>query len=348
MTTTRPHRAMRLALGVALALGLGACGATAPDEHDPHAPAGTTLQAPPEDTDMQTGPFGLTGEDYWTDPWRNLRDVSWERVSKQVSGLLLDAPARVDLASHDDAPLLLYRTGNGDDLRSRPLQGHAVVAAFDLLDGVLRLGRLEPEDNLVPDDPSPDPFGGFLGQEARVDLRELVDLPWRPGVHAVTVLVGDTLSETRRMVLEPGATGTRDPAVRALLESERAALPARPVLPDDERVVFDTTDPGLAAQGVELALQRDDLGATWLVGRYHLPVAPRDAEGTPPTVPLAVLAVSAGGTRRWPLQAPVELRAGGSAGVGSFRMAFPVTDETRQVVLFGGAHASAPVRVPSR
>ena len=46
---------------------------------------------------MGTGPFGLDNNDFWTNPWKTLNDVAWDRVGENEGGIIIDAPDLVDI-----------------------------------------------------------------------------------------------------------------------------------------------------------------------------------------------------------------------------------------------------------
>jgi hypothetical protein len=266
-------------------------------------------------------PFGLKNDEYWTNPWKNLSAISWERVDKDIAGILLDAPDSVPLDAQESLPALAYHSDKTSALWQAPFREHGVVTALRLEDGAFFAAKAVPPSG--PEAPKgPEPSPGFAGEEYEMDLREVLSLEWTPGNLCVTAFLRERASNRVKVALGPSTAAYKDPAVERFLAEERAKSPQR-ALSYPRQAAFDAvTVPFRPADGAKLGLQftahRVMVADPGAPGKLHvswrLPVRPTDVtkdapkpliKGLPPVTAVAAISLLLIGSERG---TPVPLR----------------------------------------
>lgn len=290
-------------------------------------------------------PFGLKNEEYWTDPWKNLSDVSWERVDKDIAGILLDAPDHVPLDTQSSLPVLAYHSGPTQSLWQAPFRDHGAITALRVEDDVFFTAKaVPPSGPETPKDPEPSP--GFAGEEFEIDLRESLSLEWAPGTLWVTAFLRDQGSNRVKVVMGPSPAAYKDPAVDRFLAEERAKLPQRSLAYPRQAAMDSVTVPFRPADGAKLGLQftahRIMVAEPGASGKLHvswrLPIRPTDVsnegpktliKGLPPVTAVAAISILFIGSEfgslfplslRVPSFEPVEQEDGSPVAAGSFTL----------------------------
>jgi hypothetical protein len=288
-------------------------------------------------------PFGLKNDEYWTDPWKNLPAISWERVDKDIAGILLDAPDSVSLDAQESLPALAYHSDTTEALWQASFRDHGVLAAVRLEDDAFFAAKAVPPSG--PEAPKgPEPSPGFAGEEYEMDLREALSLEWIPGNLCVTAFLRERASDRIKVTLGPSAAAYKDPAVERFLAEERAKLPQRSLAYPRQAAFDAVTVPIRPADGATLGLQFTahrvmvaDPGAS---GKLHvswrLPVRPTDVtkdapkaliKGLPPVTAVAAISILLIGSERGtpvpirlrvPSFDPVAQEGGSPVATGSF------------------------------
>lgn len=174
------------------------------------------------------------GLDWWAQPtpWLPLFDEAIEAAG--FEGIELAAPSRVVLSDCDSFPVFVCQRAPYADLPHTSFGANGCVVAVDLLGHHVFAGPAAIYDNVVqedlPDALMRDPLGGEkrppLGtstQSTRVELREMLGLPWTPTRYLLTALVCDRVSNRVESELALGAF--RDDAVDRFLAEQRDAEP---------------------------------------------------------------------------------------------------------------------------
>lgn len=176
---------------------------------------------------MANGELGLRDDEFWGDYTRTTDEVLDRLGERDFRGLVIDAPNLVAIDTRTTAPVVGWwiRTFREDRLLDAASQ--TLICAVDLATNELRAG-LALDTGKTPAEPLPpsdeDPGEGKLMEMIEADARGQIGLPWRPGRHAVTLLLRDKVSNTVTLQL---TESTGEPAV----VSSSAPLPAPRVSP---------------------------------------------------------------------------------------------------------------------
>jgi len=208
---------------------------------------------------MGTGPFGLEDNDFWTNPWKTLNDVAWDRVGENEGGIIIDAPDLVDIDAQNTLPLISYYTAELTQLKYFPYEGNALVVVMDLDNNQLLATKVPPVDRVVSSKGEPGP--GFGGSEYIMDLRKSSGLEWSPCNCLVTVVMRDLVSNRKPFSLNRSPVAYRDPEVEKLIALGKQKKPPRKIMPflDNDSIKFEKSEksPDLSKEeGITLQLER--------------------------------------------------------------------------------------------
>jgi hypothetical protein len=232
--------------------------------------------------------LGLKDDEYWTDPWKNLAAVSWDRVDRDVAGILLDVPAVIPLDQRESLPALVYHSAPTEELWRAPFLDHGIVTAVRIEDDAFFAAKAMAQSG--PDaEKGPQPSQGFAGEEYGFDLRETLGMEWEPGTLWVTALLRDRASERIRVRMGSSPSAYQDPEVRKFLEAERAKLPQRaPMIPREIRMdsaAAPFTPPAGETTGIRMKVGRVIVAQARAEGRldvgYRLPIRATDVSQEP-------------------------------------------------------------------
>jgi len=279
-----------------------------------------TLQG--KERKMSKKPFGLSENEYWSDPWKNLSEFAWDRIGNNIEGIVIDCPDFVALDFRQTLPMLAYYSGQTADLQYAPFDRVAVIAAMNLEENRLLARGAIARDAPPPSPPTAKPAPGFSGLEYLVDLRQATGMEWRPSIYLVTVVMRDKVSNRQNVRLEYSKMSFEDPEVKKFLEEQRRKLPPRTPSPPvtDRSVRYSLQKDSLPlpeAIGITLAADRIVVGRAGEKGRlrgsFRLPVSPADVARLPaksasvdalPVTAVAAIALMATGSE---ISSPVVL-----------------------------------------
>src|SRR5258705_3722654 len=146
---------------------------------------------------MNTGPLGLQHAEFWSDPYKN-RDEVYQRLSEEdFLGLMIDAPAQVNIEECQTLPVIGCRSASMWQAQSANLSRYALICALETRTGRLLAGRAQTPRNFseVPPDNESEPGEGVIMSLFDLDLRErLPELPWEPGGYLLTLILQDQAS----------------------------------------------------------------------------------------------------------------------------------------------------------
>jgi hypothetical protein len=199
----------------------------------------------------------LSDADYWTAPDKQLFALLDPLSDAEFDGVLIGAPRFVDLARRSTLPLVVIRAGTDAQRAELDIRMLGLIVAVELEHGVLRVAKAFDTSD-VEDDDDEEPGEGYSAELETVELRELLEIDWRPSSYAIHFLLRDRLSN--RVVVRLGERGYRDDAVERLLAERRAAERQAallwPVLPLAD-VQAQAESPALPSElGVELRADR--------------------------------------------------------------------------------------------
>lgn len=234
---------------------------------------------------MPQGVLKNSDEEFFTAPLQRRDDVEDPLLAAGKDVLAVDAPKQVAIDKRAGLPLVAIRAASFSTMIAAPFDEYAIAVACDLDTGDFRAGPAVPPPvkSVVPEPPRAATPGAMAGEARIIDLRERLELPWRPSHLAVSLILRESLSDLLdvRLDLAPGAY--RDAEVEKHRRDERAAQPLPPIAPapgktlpayrqvDGAPAVPDA--PGVVLSGPRLHLLRSDEPLV-LKGSFRLPVLP--------------------------------------------------------------------------
>lgn len=236
---------------------------------------------------VMQGELGLSDGEFWTAPEKTRARLEDKALSEDKEVLVVDAPHKVDLHARQTAPLAVLRFALTDTVGAIPLALYAVVVAADL-----QRGEAWSEMAVAPPSrpvPPREPFE-FVGDNAHsgemriVDLRERLDLPWRPAKLAVWMLLREREFGPLFVELGEPPTAYKDKAVAEAHEGKLKAGPLPPLSPSPHGglVAWGSEagapavpgKPGITVHAPRL-LKTGDFVPCVVRGSFRLPIAPR-------------------------------------------------------------------------
>jgi hypothetical protein len=161
-------------------------------------------------------PFGLSAEEFWTDPWKNKDAVRDETTGSLRPALVIDGPDLVDLDARRTLPVPLYHSVRLGDLRGALLEDTAILVGVRLSDRMTWAGMATPPLEGAREAPDPGGDESFIGLPYDIDARGQLGLPWRPAEWMFQVLQRDRTSNRVKVKLDrPRAF--KDPEVEEYL-----------------------------------------------------------------------------------------------------------------------------------
>ena len=308
------------------------------------------------------GFFGLAGSEYWTDPWKNLKQLAWDSMLNKKAGLFADAPGLVPIDERKTLPLLVFQSGTAENLARASFSEHGVVALMNLDTGHLLAQGLP--HATAPPQPKNAPSPGFAGVEHLLELTEMFKLPWVRSNYVVTAIAGDTVSNRVSIALGgsklvPGADVARAAGSRETLRALDPPL-GDPKIRHGSRA-GETPAPEKIGMSMRLAGARPDTHA-WLEVGFRLPVRsvtdPKDKTVTSAaTISLLVLGSESNVPRIVRLVVPstggIVAHSESPIGIGRFALDLDAAaglarePQTYYVYAFSGEVLSGPVTVPA-
>ena len=232
---------------------------------------------------MAADNFGYSDDEFWSNP---LKETDGKLPEP---GIYLGAPKAVALGGRTTLPAEVRRSVSLRDSIAVPFKRYALLHAVDLLSNRAYARYAVDQDNAV----YPEVNAAELDEVAPaktmtpflLDVRERLDLPWRPAELLLTVTLRDKISNRCKVTLGAGASAYEDPAVAEYVEKKRAKLPAPRPFPEpgDALPAYVPVDgsppppkqPGIAISAERVVELKD--GATCIVrGSFLLQVGKPD------------------------------------------------------------------------
>lgn len=209
-----------------------------------------------------------------------------ELLDSRFVGVALRSPKGVDLGSQSKLPLLVASRFDGARDWDFPLGELGWLVGVEMASGDVRIAPAFGSDKRQARDergarPSGDELAGYGAQVSLLDARARLDLPWRPGCWAFTLIYYDWASNTVTSRLTKAHDGT----------------------PDKHDVACAQTPS--AKNQLDYQVQRRPDGRVRVSGRYRLALDGRSAQSK--GVPASLLLVSSDGAapRRMDWKIPI-------------------------------------------
>jgi hypothetical protein len=243
---------------------------------------------------MAPSTFQLPTIEFFSNPMSAEDAVIDRCIEAEFDGLIISAPSRVNIRTHDSLPLVGCWAASLRDAKRMPLDETVIATAVCVETGATYAAlAVQPPEVAEPFEPSDrDPGEGTTYRMFLCDLHRRLDLPWKPGTFLITLLQQDRRSN--RVLAELGQADTYDdPEVRRLFIERfnkqrppqvqpepaiqiepREGQPRKIMLPTFERIPTSPAIPG--SPGVALKVERvvvtEPEAQAVLAGSFSLPI----------------------------------------------------------------------------
>lgn len=237
-------------------------------------------------------PFGLAGDEYWTNPWKNIAAVAREKVMASEAALIADAPSAVTPNAQKSLPFLVLDVNDRVQMAQAAFKGAGIIAAQRLDTNELRAVKAFTRDSArsSADEVSP----GFAARENSADLIRIGAVNTSsPGSYLLSAIVRDRVSNRVPMKVGQPAAAFNDAEVAKFLAAQRAKLPASTVRPEegDSAIYGDAANcpPVPEKEGIALAAERvvvlDNDSKAFVNASFRLPLFVNDVVADPSKIP---------------------------------------------------------------
>jgi hypothetical protein len=264
-----------------------------PASHPPSVlPPPATPIDPEGRATMSNSILGLTPDEYWSNPWKNLDSLAADKLMSGERGIYIDAPATLIPGARRTAPLLTVYCDSRETMVFSPFKLNSSVVVMRLIDNDLRVRKAFTQDE-PPTPPTNPPSPGMAAREYTIDLLATNTLREDdPGEHIAMVILRDMPSNRVYIRMERAGSTFNDPEVEKFIAERRAKLPASDISPPegDAATFGDGTGcppipekPGIALN-IDRVIVRDE-GRAIVRGSFRLPLLPADVISSPAKLP---------------------------------------------------------------
>jgi hypothetical protein len=241
--------------------------------------------------------FGLSGEDYWREPWKGSPQMHETFVLGGKFGLYIDAPSAVNSALHESIPVPFFYVAQYREAYKVDLDTMAKLVAIRLEDRAFFIeNALTPEYNSVPE--------GKVGKDSTdpTSFKKIIDphvqlgLLYKPGKYRLIVLLQQQASNVVEVKVEQRRVQHPDPEAQKFIDGFKLPEPPPPPPPPPsamlrwkrrvegvEPLTLQPMDGGPAIPdkpGIDMKVDRVILttagASSYLKGSFRLPVFKRD------------------------------------------------------------------------
>jgi hypothetical protein len=237
--------------------------------------------------------FGLSGEDYWQDPWKGSAQMHETFVLGSKYGLYIDAPPSVNAAVHSTVPIPMFYVAELREAYKISLNTMAKLIAIRLEDRAFFIeNALPPRDKAAPEMKVGKDSSDPTSKKMMIDLHTQLRVLDRPGKYRIVVLLQQQASNVVETVVEQKRVQHPDPEAQKFIESFKLPeIPPPPPpppsvelrwvrKPDAPLQPLEGSPPIPDKPGIEMKVDRVVLnkpGASAILkGSFRLPVLKRD------------------------------------------------------------------------
>jgi hypothetical protein len=205
-----------------LALGVAYCSGK-PRIHKP------AIQTSTGSMIMQKDVFGMSSQDYFTNPGKGFSDVGYRMANAGQQGLLLGGPEYVAYDKDPRFAVSCLNVAEALDLRDYEFRTYALVAAVDAATGAFYADHLIEQkfkkEKMDPNASSPPPGISFDGSAG--DLFARLEIPRHSAVYLITGILLDRSSN--RIRIRVGSEVARTDIAKFTAEAEEGAKSPAPL-----------------------------------------------------------------------------------------------------------------------
>jgi hypothetical protein len=237
--------------------------------------------------------FGLSGDDYWRDPWKGSAEMHQKFVLGGKYGLYIDAPASVNAAVHFSVPVPMFYVAEFREAYKIDLRSMTKLVAIRLEDrSFLIENALPPLDKVVEEVKMGKDSSDPTSSKQVIDLQTQLRILDRPGKYRIVLLLQQQTSNVVETVVEQKKVQHPDPEAQKFIESFKLPeIPPPPPPPPSPELRWvrkpeaplqplEGSPPIPEKPGIEMKVDRVVLskpGASGLLkGSFRLPVLKRD------------------------------------------------------------------------
>lgn len=180
---------------------------------------------------MSQEKLGLSDEEFWTQPFKTKSDIEKRLMQKKTEALVVGAPEKVLINAHKTFPVVALRVAFLKNTALKDFRKTAIITAVELSTNRVYAGMALRQDVDSPPADGEMPEGWMGGEGYSIDLRDRLQLPWKPGEYIVTLLMLDQASKRLRTRLVD-TSGYEDPEVARFIEEHRKKTGVSSVWPE--------------------------------------------------------------------------------------------------------------------
>lgn len=178
---------------------------------------------------MSQGKLKIPEADFWSEqPLKNRDAIEDPLMAQQKDALFVDAPLKVPIDVRKTVPVIALRIAHTQAVMGAPSPKFLLAVARELGSGRVRVGiAIPPSEKMEPDDEPPreaDPKS-MTSEMLRLDLRERLDLPWRPARFRAALILREEISDDLDIELDQSPGSFRDDAVEKHRREEALKAP---------------------------------------------------------------------------------------------------------------------------
>ena len=180
------------------------------------------------------GSLQVSDDQFWGNPFAKRDDIDEALMAQKKEALVADAPHRVAVDVRSTLPVAVLRVCRATSVVGAPWSAFAIVVASDEETGRVRFNSADvpPVKSVAPAGPPRQVSPTAMTSEGhRIELRERLDLPWRPAKLAVSVILREQISDQLQVALELTAGAYRDEAVEKFRQEELMKAPLPEIFP---------------------------------------------------------------------------------------------------------------------
>ncbi|NVZ65063.1 hypothetical protein HX867_23425 [Pseudomonas gingeri] len=176
---------------------------------------------------------GLTDSQFWSDPDRMTFQTARRLKAEKFSGIRLYAPRQVPIDLRESLPLILFQVASFREAFRMNFQDNALIVMVDIARHQLLVGFVTAPDVLsLPQDIDPTEIPeGTTAQQDTLDLRQHLQLDWKPATYLICIVVRDNVSNRIRVQLTRSPRAYVDPEAERFIAAQKRKLPLPAIWP---------------------------------------------------------------------------------------------------------------------
>ncbi|HEX4383088.1 MAG TPA: hypothetical protein VH083_09075 [Myxococcales bacterium] len=202
---------------------------------------------------MPQGSLHIADDEFFSAPFKTRDSLETPLMMAEKDAVVADLPRKVPVDVRATLPLVFLRVAHTAVAVGVPLDKFGIVVAADAVTGQVRVGRAVTPPVKRVEESAPLADDGMSGEACLIDVRQQVDLPWRPAELSVSLILREQITEPLRVSLGYSPGAYRDEAVEAQKQKDLLAAPLPLIHPAGGTY---GKDPAPEAVGLSLSAER--------------------------------------------------------------------------------------------